>query len=179
MTLSTYPKYKPSGVEWLGDVPHEWEVRRLKFAVTCNDETLPETTDPDYEIEYVDISSVNLAEGIVSTEKLEFEKAPSRARRKVQNGDSLVSTVRTYLKAIAPVNNPPENLIVSTGFAVVRPMDLMEPSFLSYYVQSQGFVDSVCANSKGVSYPAINPTELVCIETTYPENRSEQKAIAD
>ena len=29
-SLSPYPAYKPSGVEWLGDVPAHWEVRRLK-----------------------------------------------------------------------------------------------------------------------------------------------------
>ncbi len=28
--LHSYPSYKPSGVEWLGDVPEHWEVRRLK-----------------------------------------------------------------------------------------------------------------------------------------------------
>ena len=28
--LNSYPAYKPSGVEWLGDVPAHWEVRRLK-----------------------------------------------------------------------------------------------------------------------------------------------------
>ena len=30
MSFPRYPKYKPSGVEWLGDVPEHWEVRRLK-----------------------------------------------------------------------------------------------------------------------------------------------------
>ena len=25
-----YPAYRPSGVEWLGDVPEHWEVARLK-----------------------------------------------------------------------------------------------------------------------------------------------------
>jgi restriction endonuclease S subunit len=45
-------------------------------------------------------------------------------------------------------------------------------------LQSQGFVDSVVANSKGVSYPAINPSELVCIPVSYPENKNEQQAIA-
>lgn len=28
MSLSPYPKYKPSGVEWLGEVPTHWEVKR-------------------------------------------------------------------------------------------------------------------------------------------------------
>ena len=32
--LNPYPSYKPSSVEWLGDVPAHWEVRRLKQAVT-------------------------------------------------------------------------------------------------------------------------------------------------
>lgn len=50
-----------------------------------------------------------------------FEDAPSRARRRVRHGDVIISTVRTYLQAIAQIENPPENLIVSTGFAVVRP----------------------------------------------------------
>ena len=30
VNLKLYPAYKPSGVEWLGDVPEHWEVRRLK-----------------------------------------------------------------------------------------------------------------------------------------------------
>jgi len=31
MKTKAYPKYKPSGVEWLGDVPEHWEVTSLKF----------------------------------------------------------------------------------------------------------------------------------------------------
>jgi len=31
--LSPHPAHKPSGVEWLGDVPAHWEVRRLRNLV--------------------------------------------------------------------------------------------------------------------------------------------------
>ncbi len=34
MSFQRYPKYKASGVEWLGEVPAHWEVRRLKFLVS-------------------------------------------------------------------------------------------------------------------------------------------------
>ena len=34
MRLAPYPKYKPSGVEWLGDVPAHWEVKRIKSIAT-------------------------------------------------------------------------------------------------------------------------------------------------
>jgi len=179
VSLPAYPKYKPSGVEWLGDVPDEWEVRRLRFASTCNDEILTEQTDPDYLIEYVDISSVSLNAGIKTKELLEFEKAPSRARRKVKDGDCVISTVRTYLKAIAAIIKPSNNLIVSTGFAVVRPAEFIYSGFLSYFAQNQYFVESVVSESKGVSYPAISPIDLCRINICFPTEISEQQAIAD
>ena len=34
MRLPAYPKYKPSGVEWLGEVPAHWEVNRLKWTTS-------------------------------------------------------------------------------------------------------------------------------------------------
>ncbi len=162
-----YSAYKPSGVDgstaltagWLGEVPEGWEVKRLKYSTTINDETLPETTDPDFEFEYVDIGGVSAVDGITAREPMVFESAPSRARRKVRHGDTIVSTVRTYLRAIAPIRNPPENLIVSTGFAVVRPRKV-EDAYLAYALCEGSFVESVVARSTGVSYPACNASEV-------------------
>lgn len=173
---ATYPAYKPSGMEWLGDVPEHWEVRRLKYTASINDEALPETTDPDYEFTYVDIGSVDASKGIVATETYRFEDAPSRARRIVREGDTIVSTVRTYLRAIAAIREPAENLIVSTGFAVVRPRSL-DPGYLSYALRSPFFVETVVSRSTGVSYPAINAPEVGNIGVTLPP-LNEQKAIA-
>ena len=172
-----YPKYKSTPCPWLKDVPDHWSVKRIKNIATYNDEALDEKTEPDLEIEYVDISSVTLTNGVEKSETMTFEKAPSRARRKVKHGDVIVSTVRTYLKAIAPINNPPENMIVSTGFAVVRPMDNLHSGFAGYLLQSNGFVGDVVANSVGVSYPAINASDLVRIPAVEPPI-SEQESIA-
>ena len=152
-------------------------MKRLKNIASCNDESLNENTDPQYEIKYIDISSVNLNQGITNKETLLFEKAPSRARRVVRNGDTIVSTVRTYLKAIAPIIDPEENLIVSTGFAVIRPKEHYHSCFLGNFLQTEGFVGQVVANSVGVSYPAINANELLQISVIVPP-QEEQQAIA-
>ncbi len=176
MKLSAYPRTKPSGVEWLGGVPEHWEVKRLKYSVSINDDTLTETTPPDFEFEYVDIGSVNSVDGIAATEQLVFENAPSRARRRVKDGDIIVSTVRTYLRAIAPIKKPPQNLIVSTGFAVVRPRSV-ESGFLAYALRESSFVESVVSISTGVSYPAVNASDVVGITIPLPP-LSEQTAIA-
>jgi type I restriction enzyme S subunit len=86
--------------------------------------------------------------------------------------------VRTYLKAIAAIEEPPDNMIVSTGFAVVRPLEFIDSGFLGYALQGTGFIDAVVANSTGVSYPAINPTTLVCLPFGYPKDKKEQQQIA-
>lgn len=176
--LPRYESYKDSGVQWLGEIPSHWNVKQLKFAVTCNDEALGENTELDYEILYVDISSVSLTEGIKHKEELLFENAPSRARRVVKSGDVLVSTVRTYLKAITYVESAEENLIASTGFAVLRPSEKFDSKFIGYWIQSEGMVGNIVANSVGVSYPAINSTDLVRLPIVELP-LSEQKFIAD
>ena len=177
MKLMPYPKYKPSGVEWLGDVPEHWKMKRLKHLASINDETLSEATDPAFEMSYVDIGSVDTIEGIVNVEGTTFENAPSRARRIVRDGDTIVSTVRTYLKAIAHIQKPKPNTIVSTGFAVIRPRTT-NPAFLSYALRETGFVETIVARSVGVSYPAVNASEIGSIEIPLPPNE-EQRAIAD
>lgn len=177
MKWPPYPKYKPSGVQWIGEVPEHWEVKRLKYSATINDEALRETTDPDFEMNYVDISSVDATRGIVASEDIVFEDAPSRARRVVRDGDTIVSTIRTYLRAIAPVRNSAGNIIVSTGFAVVRPRTV-SPAFLSYALREPGLVEAIVARSGGVSYPAVNASEIGTLPVPLPVEE-EQTAIAD
>lgn len=168
MSLPRYGSYRDSGVERLGDVPSHWEVCPLKLLSSVNDEALPETTDGDFQMEYVDIGSVSLGAGIEKTEAFTFETAPSRARRIVRHGDVIVSTVRTYLKSIAPILSPAENLVVSTGFAVVRPNSTLDSGFAKFALQCSYFVDEVIARSTGVSYPAINATDLARIRLPAP-----------
>jgi len=171
-----YPKYKNSGLEWLGEVPAHWEIKRLKDVASVNDEVLPESTPPDWELVYVDIGSVDRVEGITNKEPMIFENAPSRARRLVSHGDTIVSTVRTYLKAIAPVQTPEPNMVVSTGFAVIRPRKI-DPDYLSFLLRSDYFIENVVSRSVGVSYPATNATEVVKIPIVQPRS-DEQLNIA-
>lgn len=163
-----YPKYKDSGIDWLGEIPEHWEVLRLKAIASLNDEVIAENTDPNTEILYVDISSVENEKGITNKELMSFSEAPSRARRLVRDGDIIVSTVRTYLRAIAAIRNPEPNLVVSTGFAVIRPRDQLKSGFAAYVFNSAYLINEIMARSAGVSYPAINVHELGEIRIAVP-----------
>lgn len=172
--MRKYESYKDSGIEWIGEIPKGWNVKRIKYIATCNDDVLPECTDKEKEINYVEIGDVINGVGITNSTKYKFGEAPSRARRITKEGDIIISTVRTYLRAIARINK--DNFIVSTGFAVIRPKDI-NPVFLAFALQSSPFIEKVVSLSTGVSYPAINASQIVNISIVIPPNQ-EQLAIA-
>ncbi len=176
MAFRPYAAYKDSGVEWLGQIPRHWNVRRLKHLARLNPETLREDTDPTREMMYLDIGGVDSLGRIIETEALTFGAAPSRARRLVRNGDVVVSTVRTYLRAIAAIGHREAGMVVSTGFTVVRPTGALTTDYTAYALRTPYFVERVVANSKGVSFPAINESELATYELAMPP-KPEQCAI--
>ncbi|TYL50027.1 hypothetical protein FXB39_10170 [Nocardioides sp. BGMRC 2183] len=155
-----------------------WHRTRLKYLVEANTAVLPESTDDDMEFVYVDIG--NVTQGSVNTNAapIRFADAPSRARRIAKPGDSVVSTVRTYLRAVATVPSHEEELIFSTAFAVLSPREEVRPEFLAWYLQGDEFVSRVEAHSTGVSYPAITATQLIALDLRLP-SLEEQRVIAD
>ncbi|WP_327262954.1 restriction endonuclease subunit S [Streptomyces sp. NBC_01232] len=152
---------------------------RIKDVTRINRRILPEDTDPGYTFKYIDISGVDGIGNIdIPNEHVTFAAAPSRARRLAPNGAVLVSTVRTYLRAIAAVPVSQDPLVFSTGFAVLEAGPEIESRFLGYYCHSQPFVDDIVARSTGVSYPAINASEIGNLAVPLPP-LEQQRRIAD
>ena len=175
--LDASVKLKSSGVEWLGEVPEHWQTKPLKRWVRINALTLGDKTDPDFEFRYVDISSVKTGRLMKELEILRFKDAPSRARRVLKRGDTIISTVRTYLKAIWYVDKDSDDMIASTGFAVLTPGKDVDPEYLGFVIQSSAFVNHVTANSIGIAYPAIAETMLGRFSVVMPPTLAEQKTI--
>jgi type I restriction enzyme S subunit len=172
-------KFKPSGVAWIGDIPEHWEVAPLKHLASINARVLPESTDQNYTFKYFDISSVGTGCLSGEPETLRFGQAPSRARRILKKGDTILSTVRTYLKAVYYVSDEVENWIASTGFAALTPKKAIHPPFLGLVIQSDNFINRVIRESIGVAYPAIAETKLGTLHLAYPKSIEEQQTILE
>ncbi|MBS1783395.1 MAG: restriction endonuclease subunit S [Bacteroidetes bacterium] len=163
---------------WLGNYPAHWKVLRIKNCASINQNTLTEQTGLDYQFNYLDIANVNSDGEVLEIQKMSFKDAPSRARRIVNKDDIVISTVRTYLKAIALIGNDFDNLIASTGFAVLKSKGNINPKYLYYALNSKIFIHKVMINSFGVTYPAITPTALNCLSIPVPP-LTEQTQIAN
>ncbi|MFZ5503665.1 MAG: restriction endonuclease subunit S [Pseudomonadota bacterium] len=132
-------------------MPEGWERKTLGDVAHINQTNLGSTYDG--EIEYIDIASVTPG-AINETTPYDFRDAPSRARRVVCHGDIIWSCVRPNRRSHAVVWQPPENLVASTGFAVITPISL-PTSFLYQAVTTDLFVGYLENHAKGAAYPAV------------------------
>jgi len=155
----------------------KWINRPLKYFVTSNDESLKSPIADDYEFDYIDISSVGFGFLKKHLEHYTFAEAPSRARRIVRTGDTIISTVRTYLRSMIYISEDLKDCIVSTGFSVLRPKKFVYPQVLNYALSCNCFINEVIKKSIGVSYPAINDNALLQIKISLPSSIEEQKSI--
>lgn len=170
---------KDSGIEWASKIPKKWNTIKLKYLCDYDYQTLDENTNDDFIFDYVDIGAVTYENGIEKYQRMSFKLAPSRARRVVHCGDVIVSTVRTYLKAVAYISNHDFPVIVSTGFLTLKANSkILKSSFLKYAVLSETFISNIEAESTGTSYPAITATKAVNLKIIVPP-LLEQQQIAD
>lgn len=138
----------------LGQIPRGWRVGSLGDIVKINARSIGKRYDLDV-IEYVDISSVT--EGrLDGTTPYSLIEAPSRAKRLVQAGDTIWSMVRPNRRSFLYIHQPADNLVVSTGFAVLTPT-IPSPGFVYAAVTTNGFVDYLTSNADGSAYPAVRP----------------------
>jgi len=105
------------------------------------------------QLTYLDIASVGNGDPGRPTTLL-WVDAPSRARRRVTDGDTLWSTVRPNRRSHCLVLDPRDDLVVSTGFAVLTP-ESVGPSLLYGLTERDEFVDYLVSVADGSAYPAV------------------------
>jgi type I restriction enzyme S subunit len=149
----------------LGLIPQGWKVSKLGNLVEINARTIGK--NPPQAIEYVDIASVSTGR-IDTTQIIPFGDAPSRARRIVQNGDVIWATVRPNRRSYALIVDPSENLIVSTGFAVLSPVKVPY-TYLYHAVTTNDFAEYLTNHATGSAYPAVNAGDFAQAKILLPD----------
>ncbi|OGA66598.1 MAG: hypothetical protein A3G81_25495 [Betaproteobacteria bacterium RIFCSPLOWO2_12_FULL_65_14] len=154
-------------VKVVNGVPDGWRKERLNEVAEINAVTLGSRFQG--EIEYIDIASVTPGR-INETTHYSFENAPGRARRLVRHGDIIWSCVRPGRESHAVIWNPPENLIASTGFAVLSPT-AVPTSYLYQALMTREFVGFLSSNAKGAAYPAVTARDFENYRVSVPPTR--------
>jgi len=166
-------------MEYVGDIPEGWKWVKLGEIVFINSKNLTPNYPYD-EIYYLDTGSVAEGRLISSYKKFYLKEAPSRAKRIVNDGDIVYSLVRPIQRHYGIIKNPPDNLIVSTGFAVITADNNKADNRFTYYYLTLDeiveYLDSIAEGST-TTYPSIVPDDLKNLIILLPP-LPEQKAIA-
>jgi len=152
---------------------------RLGEIVDFNKETISRH-DNLLEIKYLDTSNI-LDNVIYETPSMKLSEAPSRAQRKVKHLTIIYSTVRPRLKHHGILQMPPENLIVSTGFATLDIKDsyenMIDATYL-YLLLTQSSVTEYLGNIADTAvsaYPSINPSDISSLSFIFPDITIQRK----
>ena len=164
MSFPRYPAYKPSGVEWLGEVPEHWEVlplkrrsRLLTEKTECRDNPIALENIEGWTGRLVETDSEFLGEGVA------FEP-----------GDILFGKLRPYL---AKVYLAAKGGQAVGDFHVIHPFDSLHPRFLQFLLLTKEMIDLVNGSTFGAKMPRASWDFLASLHLSIPP-LDEQSVIA-
>jgi type I restriction enzyme, S subunit len=164
VSLPRYPKYKPSGVDWLGQVPEHWGVKRLKYNLRLRTE---KTCRRDHPVALENIES--WTGRLISTES-DFQGDGIA----FDAGDILFGKLRPYLAKAYCAEFSGEAV---GDFHVMRPVAGISSRFAQYQLLSREFIAIVDGSTYGSKMPRASWESVGGMVVTTPPF-DEQRGIA-
>ena len=168
--LDPSPRLKPSGVEWLGDVPEHWEVRKLRpllRAPTSYGVLKPEPYDEEDSVRLLRI--LDIARGLQDATLMRISPAQSAEYRRtvLQEGDLVLSVVGTIGECFeVPSRLAGSNL--SRALARLQLGGEITPAFLRTFFRSQSFLDWTDGIVRGTAQMVLNLGQLDGLRVPVP-----------
>jgi len=167
--LDASVKLKPSGIDWLSEVPGHWELRRLKFL--ASNTTNQTTTKASDEI-YLALEHVQSWTGVARPLEGEVEFA-STVKRFVAD-DVLFGKLRPYLAKVTRANCA--GVCVSEFLVLRSRKELILPAYLEQLLRCKRVIDLINSSTAGAKMPRADWTFISNVRLPVPR-KDEQEAI--
>jgi type I restriction enzyme S subunit len=185
MSFPRYPKYKASGVEWLGEVPEGWTVRPLKTIASGAGALF---IDGDW-IESKDISNAgiryltsgNVGEGFYKEQGQGFitdETFNELKCTEVLPGDLLISRLNVPIGRACIVPDLGSRIVTCVDNVVVRPASIFNRQFCVFLLSCKGHLENTEILGRGATMPRLSRSVLGRLPFAFP-SLPEQTAIAE
>jgi type I restriction enzyme S subunit len=146
MSFPRYPAYKDSGVEWLGEVPEHWEVKRI---ASLYREVVEQGSDE------LPVLSVSIHHGVSDSELSEEEmdrkvtRSEDRSKyKRVSAGDLVYNMMRAWQGAFGTVC---VEGMVSPAYVVARPTSIVPSTWIEYLLRTDPAINEIKRFSRGIT----------------------------
>ena len=150
----------------LGLIPKGWRAGSVANMAALNAASWTARRAPT-EVAYIDLAGVK-ANVFDPPQRLLFEDAPSRARRELRSGDTLVGTVRPGNRSFGFIADAEPGLTGSTGFAVLSPLVPNAAAFVYLCATRDENIERLAALADGGAYPAVRPELVLATVSVLP-----------
>jgi type I restriction enzyme S subunit len=175
VSFPRYPKYKSSGVEWLGDVPEGWEVKRSDCFLTHSRAQLDPKDFQGLDVFHYSIPNVQET----GTGQLEAGSEIASGKQVVNRRVVLVSKLNPRKGTVCIAEPQQAMTVCSTEFVALEPTGC-DIRYLAYLARTEGFRQSLESKVTSVtnSHQRANPADIYRFWNAWPA-LPEQTAIAD
>lgn len=147
---------------------------KLSSVAELSDLRFSPSQNPNDKFFYIDISNINTSDGSYEKTAIRNAHAPSRARKKLERFDVIVSTVRPNRNATSLILEDADNLVCSTGFAVLKATKI-NPYYLFVFTKTSYFIDQLVRQTSATMYPAVNESDVLNVGLFIPSEKDQQK----
>jgi type I restriction enzyme S subunit len=181
--LNPNAKMKDSGVEWIGEVPEGWEVKKLGYCI----DILPGYAFPSQD--FVE-NGIKLLRGInVSPEKIRWEESvywnktidDTLKKYLLEENDLVLGLDRPWIGSgtrVAIVKKEDLPCLLVQRVCRIRPTNMMSINYIYYLLSNNLFYNALAVDTTGVSVPHISTEQIKKVVIPIPK-LSEQNAIVE
>lgn len=161
-------RMKESGIDWIGQIPEEWEMSKIRYLVT----TRSEKRITDSSVPYIGLENIESQTGKFIKTGIQVDKSENIV---VEIGDVLFGKLRPYLRKYWRATF---TSTASSEFLVFQSSEL-DMNFLYYAIQSDSFIEEVNTSTYGSKMPRASWEYIKNMRIAFPTSLVEQQKIAD
>lgn len=168
---------KDSGIEWIGEIPEDWEIVKLKYT---SDSQIPHSfEDGDWiESKYISeegiryLTTGNIGDGKFKEQGNGFV---SKENFKILNckyaysGDLILSRLNAPYGRSCILPKTFDNYVIAVDNVILRPSSQYDKKFINYITQCSGYQKSVEDSASGTTMQRISRTKLGNIPLAFPD----------
>ena len=167
---------KPSGQEWLGEIPVHWQTTKFSWDVFISEGQVDPEEDKFSEMILIAPNHIESRTGQVTRTETSSDQGAISGKYLCKQGDVLYSKIRPALRKVALAD---EDCLCSADMYALRPSERLVPEYLQHFLLSEDFSTWAELESARVAMPKINRETLSMIRIPVPPIEEQECIISE